>query len=185
MQITLKVNGQSRSIDADPDMPLLWALRDFLGLKGAKYGCGIGACGACTVQVNGRAMRACVVPLKSVMGLEIRSIEGLGGHDAHALEVHAELVGDDHGVAGVRALPHLGGRRVQPHLTVRGDLEVGVHESGRGLRPGGRVGTQRQRHRHGEGPRTEHEVASREHGQPSAFGAMAWAARCTAASMRG
>ncbi len=79
MQITVKVNGQSRSIDADPDMPLLWALRDFLGLKGAKYGCGIGACGACTVQVNGRAMRACVVPLKSVMGLEIRSIEGLGG----------------------------------------------------------------------------------------------------------
>jgi aerobic-type carbon monoxide dehydrogenase small subunit (CoxS/CutS family) len=79
MQITLKVNGQARSIDADPDMPLLWALRDFLGLKGAKYGCGIGACGACTVQVNGRAMRACVVPLKSVVGAEIRSIEGLSG----------------------------------------------------------------------------------------------------------
>ena len=79
MQITLKVNGQARSIDADPDMPLLWALRDFLDLKGAKYGCGIGACGACTVQVNGRAMRACVVPLKSVVGAEIRSIEGLGG----------------------------------------------------------------------------------------------------------
>ena len=79
MQITLKVNGQSRSIDADPDMPLLWALRDFLDLKGAKYGCGIGACGACTVQVDGRAMRACVVPLRSVVGAEIRSIEGLGG----------------------------------------------------------------------------------------------------------
>jgi aerobic-type carbon monoxide dehydrogenase small subunit (CoxS/CutS family) len=79
MQITLKVNGQARSIDADPDMPLLWALRDFLDLKGAKYGCGIGACGACTVQVNGRAMRSCVVPLKSVVGAEIRSIEGLGG----------------------------------------------------------------------------------------------------------
>ena len=79
MQITLKVNGQARSIDADPDMPLLWALRDFLDLKGAKYGCGIGACGACTVQVNGRAMRACVVPLKSVVNAEIRSIEGLGG----------------------------------------------------------------------------------------------------------
>jgi isoquinoline 1-oxidoreductase subunit alpha len=79
MQITLKVNGQTRSIDADPDMPLLWALRDFLDLKGAKYGCGIGACGTCTVQVNGRAMRACVVPLKSVVGADIRSIEGLGG----------------------------------------------------------------------------------------------------------
>ncbi len=80
MQITLKVNGQSRTIDADPDLPLLWALRDFLGLKGAKYGCGIGACGACTVQINGRAMRSCVVPIRSVANAEIRSIEGLGGH---------------------------------------------------------------------------------------------------------
>jgi isoquinoline 1-oxidoreductase subunit alpha len=80
MQINLKVNGQARSIDADPDMPLLWALRDFLGLKGAKYGCGIAACGACTVQVNGRAMRSCVVPLRSVVNAEIRSIEGLGGN---------------------------------------------------------------------------------------------------------
>jgi isoquinoline 1-oxidoreductase alpha subunit len=79
MQITLKVNGQARSLDADPDMPLLWALRDLLGLKGAKYGCGIAACGACTVHVNGRAMRSCVVPLKSVANAEIRSIEGLGG----------------------------------------------------------------------------------------------------------
>jgi aerobic-type carbon monoxide dehydrogenase small subunit (CoxS/CutS family) len=79
VQITLKVNGQSRTIDADPDMPLLWALRDFMGLKGAKYGCGIGACGACTVQVNGRAMRSCVVPLSSVANAEVRSIEGLGG----------------------------------------------------------------------------------------------------------
>jgi len=79
MRITLKVNGQARAIDADPEMPLLWALRDFLGLKGAKYGCGIGACGACTVQVNGKAMRACVVPLKAVAGDEIRTIEALGG----------------------------------------------------------------------------------------------------------
>jgi len=79
MKITLKVNGQSRAIEADPEMPLLWALRDFLGLKGAKYGCGIGACGACTVHVNGRAMRSCAVLLKSVVGDEIRTIEGLGG----------------------------------------------------------------------------------------------------------
>ena len=79
MRITLKVNGQARAIDADPEMPLLWALRDFLGLKGAKYGCGIGACGACTVQVNGKAMRACVVPLSAVAGDEIRTIEALGG----------------------------------------------------------------------------------------------------------
>lgn len=79
MQFTLKVNGETRSLEADPDLPLLWALRDFLGLKGAKYGCGIAACGACTVQVNGRAMRACVVPLRAVAGAEIRTIEGLGG----------------------------------------------------------------------------------------------------------
>jgi aerobic-type carbon monoxide dehydrogenase small subunit (CoxS/CutS family) len=79
MRITLNVNGEARAIDADPEMPLLWALRDFLGLKGAKYGCGIGACGACTVQVNGKAMRACVVPLRAVAGDEIRTIEALGG----------------------------------------------------------------------------------------------------------
>jgi isoquinoline 1-oxidoreductase alpha subunit len=79
MKITFKVNGEGRTLEADPGMPLLWALRDLLGLKGAKYGCGIAACGACTVQVNGRAMRSCVVPLKSVANAEIRSIEGLGG----------------------------------------------------------------------------------------------------------
>jgi aerobic-type carbon monoxide dehydrogenase small subunit (CoxS/CutS family) len=79
MKITFKVNGESRTVDAEPEMPLLWALRDLLGLKGAKYGCGIGACGACTVQVNGRAMRSCVVPLKAVAGDEVRTIEGLGG----------------------------------------------------------------------------------------------------------
>ena len=79
MKITFKVNGESRTVDAEPEMPLLWALRDLLGLKGAKYGCGIGACGACTVQVNGKAMRSCVVPLKAVAGDEVRTIEGLGG----------------------------------------------------------------------------------------------------------
>jgi aerobic-type carbon monoxide dehydrogenase small subunit (CoxS/CutS family) len=80
MKITLMVNGESRAVEADPEMPLLWALRDLLDLKGAKYGCGVGECGACTVHVNGRAMRSCVVPLKSVVGDEIRTIEGLGGN---------------------------------------------------------------------------------------------------------
>jgi isoquinoline 1-oxidoreductase alpha subunit len=79
MQFKLKVNGESRSFEADPEMPLLWALRDFLDLKGAKYGCGIGACGACTVHVNGRPMRSCVVPLEAVATAEIRTIEALGG----------------------------------------------------------------------------------------------------------
>jgi len=80
MKVTLKVNGATRTLDAEPDMPLLWALRDLLGLKGAKYGCGIGACGACTVLVNGRAMRSCAVPLKALEGDEVRTIEGLGGN---------------------------------------------------------------------------------------------------------
>jgi aerobic-type carbon monoxide dehydrogenase small subunit (CoxS/CutS family) len=80
MKITLKVNGVTRTLEAEPDMPLLWALRDFLGLKGARYGCGIGACGACTVLVNGRAMRSCAVPLKALEGDEVRTIEGLGGN---------------------------------------------------------------------------------------------------------
>jgi len=79
MQFTLKVNGEARSFEADPQMPLLWALRDFLDLRGAKYGCGIGACGACTVHVNGRPMRSCVVPLAAVATAEIRTIEALGG----------------------------------------------------------------------------------------------------------
>lgn len=80
MKITLKVNGVTRTLEAEPEMPLLWALRDFLSLKGAKYGCGIGACGACTVLVNGRAMRSCAVPLKALEGDEVRTIEGLGGN---------------------------------------------------------------------------------------------------------
>jgi len=80
MKITFKVNGATRTLEVEPDLPLLWALRDFLGLKGAKYGCGVGECGACTVLVNGRAMRSCVVPLKSLEGDEIRTIEGLGGN---------------------------------------------------------------------------------------------------------
>ena len=80
MKITFKVNGESRSVEADPEMPLLWALRDLLGLKGAKYGCGVGACGACTGHVNGRAMRSCAVPLKAGQGDGIPTIEGLGGN---------------------------------------------------------------------------------------------------------
>lgn len=79
MRITLKVNGQAREFDADPGMPLLWALRDLLGLKGAKYGCGVAACGACTVHVGGQAVRSCVVPVGTVGHAEVRTIEGLGG----------------------------------------------------------------------------------------------------------
>jgi len=75
--ITLNVNGVSREIDADPDMPLLWALRDLFKLTGTKYGCGIGECGTCTVQVNGKAERSCSISVGDVQGKAITTIEGL------------------------------------------------------------------------------------------------------------
>jgi isoquinoline 1-oxidoreductase alpha subunit len=79
MKINLLVNGTERTIDADPEMPLLWALRDLLGLPGTKYGCGISACGACTVHLDGKAVKSCVVPLSAAAGKRVTTIEGLGG----------------------------------------------------------------------------------------------------------
>ena len=79
MPVKLEVNGQNHTLDADPSMPLLWALRDLLGLRGAKYGCGIGACGACTVHLDGKAVRSCTVPLSAAEGARVTTIEGLGG----------------------------------------------------------------------------------------------------------
>jgi len=76
--ISLKVNGELRVVDADPDKPLLWVLREDLGLTGTKFGCGIGACGACTVHVNGEPARSCSLPLSAVEGVDIVTIEGLG-----------------------------------------------------------------------------------------------------------
>lgn len=79
----LEVNGAARDVEADPTMPLLWALRDLMGLRGTKYGCGIGLCGACTVHVNGRAVRSCLTALGSLAeGDAIRTIEGLGTPEA-------------------------------------------------------------------------------------------------------
>lgn len=77
MQITLNVNGESRTADVDEDTPLLWVLRESLGLTGTKFGCGIAACGACTVHVNGSAVRSCSVPASSMQGMPITTIEGL------------------------------------------------------------------------------------------------------------
>jgi isoquinoline 1-oxidoreductase alpha subunit len=74
---TLTINGTDYTLDVEPDMPLLWALRDELGMTGTKFGCGIAACGACTVQVNGSAVRSCVTPVSAVEGQEITTIEGL------------------------------------------------------------------------------------------------------------
>ncbi|MDO9127732.1 MAG: (2Fe-2S)-binding protein [Parvibaculum sp.] len=77
MAITLKVNGTTHRLDIEPEMPLLWALRDELGLTGTKFGCGVAACGACTVHVDGVATRTCVTPVEAVDGAEITTIEGL------------------------------------------------------------------------------------------------------------
>jgi len=78
-KLTLRVNGGNREIEsADPDVPLLYVLRDDLGLTGTKFGCGLAQCGACTVLVGGRAVRSCAVPARAVAGLEVTTIEGLG-----------------------------------------------------------------------------------------------------------
>jgi isoquinoline 1-oxidoreductase subunit alpha len=80
--ITLTVNGQSRTLDIDPETPLLWAIRDTLRLTGTKFGCGIAQCGACTVHINGKAERSCVMPVSSVDGAAITTIEGLAAGGA-------------------------------------------------------------------------------------------------------
>lgn len=77
MAITFTVNGRSRSVDVDPDTPLLWVLRDTLGLTGTKFGCGIAACGACTVHLDGRAVRTCTLPVSAAEGMAVTTIEGL------------------------------------------------------------------------------------------------------------
>jgi isoquinoline 1-oxidoreductase alpha subunit len=82
MAITLTVNGQIRTLEIDPDTPLLWAIRETLGLTGTKFGCGIAECGACTLHVNGKAERSCVMPVSSVEGAEVTTIEGLAGGGA-------------------------------------------------------------------------------------------------------
>lgn len=83
---TLNINGQNRSIDAPPEMPLLWALRDILGLTGAKYGCGIGVCGACSVLVDDVAVRSCQAPISSLEGTTIITIEGLSADASHPVQ---------------------------------------------------------------------------------------------------
>ena len=78
--IRLKINGKAAALDVEPDTPLLWALRDEAGLRGTKFGCGRGLCGACTVHVNGEAVRSCLLPMENAAGSDVRTIEGLAAH---------------------------------------------------------------------------------------------------------
>ena len=82
--VSLKINGEVRNIDAPPDMPLLWALRDILGLTGTKFGCGIAQCGACTVHIDGAPVRSCLLPVGSIGQRAITTIEGVGASAAGA-----------------------------------------------------------------------------------------------------
>jgi isoquinoline 1-oxidoreductase alpha subunit len=83
---TLKVNGKQVNVDVEPDMPLLWVLRDELGLTGTKYGCGIAACGACAVHIDGQPVRSCVMPVSAVEGREVVTIEGLSSDGSHPVQ---------------------------------------------------------------------------------------------------
>ncbi len=78
--ITLSINGQSRTVDVDPTTPLLWVIRDNVGLTGTKFGCGIAQCGACTVHLDGAPIRSCVTPVQAAIGQEITTIEGIGNN---------------------------------------------------------------------------------------------------------
>jgi len=82
----LTVNQQVHHVDVDPDMPLLWAIRDAIGLTGTKYGCGVAQCGACVVHVDGEAVRSCVTKVKRAIGKKITTIEGLSKNNAHPLQ---------------------------------------------------------------------------------------------------
>jgi len=82
----VKINGAEHTLDVDPEMPLLWALRDVLGLTGTKYGCGEALCGACTVHLDGHAVRSCVTPMRRVEGHAVTTIEGLSADGSHPLQ---------------------------------------------------------------------------------------------------
>ena len=84
--VSLKVNGTTHSVDVDDDTPLLWAIRDNIGLTGTKFGCGVAQCGACTVYIDGQPLRSCVTPVSAVGTSEITTIEGLAGKEADAVQ---------------------------------------------------------------------------------------------------
>ena len=84
--LTLSINGQKHTVDVDPQMPLLWVIRDFVGLTGTKFGCGMAQCGACTIHLDGNATRSCVLPVSAVEGKQITTIEGLSTDRSHPVQ---------------------------------------------------------------------------------------------------
>ncbi len=86
MAISFTLNGKPQSVDVPPDMPLLWVVRDVVGLTGTKYGCGMGQCGACTVHLEGEAVRSCSTPIGTVEGKKVTTIEGLSADGSHPLQ---------------------------------------------------------------------------------------------------
>lgn len=92
MAVTLIINGEEQSVDAAEATPLLWVLRDRLGMTGTKYGCGVAQCGACTVHVNGQPRRSCVTPVSAVAGMEVTTIEGVEGPEADAVRAAWEEI---------------------------------------------------------------------------------------------
>jgi len=90
--IKLKVNGAARQFDGDPGMPLLWFLRDELNLKGTKFGCGMGLCGACTIHLNGKTVRSCLTPVSAVANATITTIEGISPDGSHPVQVAWEAL---------------------------------------------------------------------------------------------
>ena len=114
MSLTLMVNGTSHTVDVEPETPLLWVLRDEIGLTGTKYGCGISKCGACTVLVGGKKAFSCTTKVSAAVGKEITTIEGLSDDNSHPLQVAV----DRRGRSAVRLLPvrpdHGGGGAAQP-----------------------------------------------------------------------
>ncbi len=87
MAITLNINGSDQALDADPQMPLLWAIRELAGLTGTKFGCGIAQCGACTVIIDGNAVRSCNTPVAAAVGKAIRTIEGISENNDHPVQL--------------------------------------------------------------------------------------------------
>lgn len=87
IEIDLSINNQHYKVNVDPQMPLLWVLRDFIGLTGTKFGCGIAQCGACTIHLDGKAVQSCVLPVSTVAGKKIRTIEGISEANDHPVQI--------------------------------------------------------------------------------------------------